>query len=116
MKKILLLTFIGLIYITMASAYTADNYWEVELVLSDGYTADNYWEVELVLGEAPVTDCSITTDTTYTDEEVNCSGQTYSVSNSAAANFVNSNLTADNITIESGSKTINDITSILTIG
>jgi len=60
MRLIVLIGIVCLIYITLVSAYTADNYWEVELVLSgDAYTADNYWEVELVLGEAeaPVDSC-----------------------------------------------------------
>ena len=80
---ILLIMMIGL-----TSAYTADSYTNISLVLSgDSYTADNYYDISLVLGEAVVT-CTVTTDTTYTNQEVDCSGQTYLVSNGAIANFI----------------------------
>ena len=79
------------------------------------YTPVFYYSANLTLGEVAAVTCSITTDTTYTDETVDCSGEAYSVSNSAAVNFVNSNLTADNITIEDGSKIVKDTDSILKI-
>lgn len=97
--------------------YTSFFYVNSNLTLTSDYTPVPYYSANLTLGEEVIT-CSITEDTTYTDEEIDCSGQNYSVSNGATANFINSNLTADVLDVDksSGAKTINDINSILTTG
>ena len=114
MKKIILI----LIIVCMASialGYDAQPYDSVDLVLTDGYTAQPYNSVDLVLGATSAT-CSITTDTTFTSETVDCTGETFLISNSATVKFINSDLLALNIAIESGSSLVQDDDSSYSLG
>ena len=105
MKKIILIALIGILFLSMVYAYTPVPYYSANLTLTMEYTPVVYSSANLTLGEEepPVEDnCTISIDTTFTDEEIDCSGKSFIVKNSATANFINSNLTADNVIIEGG--------------
>ena len=104
MKKIILIALIGILFLSMVYAYTPVPYYSANLTLTMEYTPVPYYSANLTLGEEepPVGDnCTISIDTTFTDEEIDCSGKSFIVKNSATANFINSNLTADIISIAS---------------
>ena len=75
-----------LLTIFQVTAYTAPSNTAVDLLLTDTYTAPSNTVIPLVLDDtaSSTTTCEITTDTTITSD-LDCSGETFSVTNAATA-------------------------------